>query len=1577
MSAIHAQFYKYAANGQLEELVALYRKHQGSINSDEKAGMEGNTALIIAAHQGNSDMVMWLLNEAMADVNALNDQGNSALMAAVELGHEFVAEILVSHGANVHAKNHISQTALIKAAKGGHITISNMLMENGARIHDVDINGRSALIEASAAGQTNMAKFLLKKGANICQQDIEGKSSLAYSILCKNQELIQLHATYTSDLSPKELAQLLKGLYHALQGIRNPSHNELVHLLASYFANMELEKLPNEAAAVYQVFLADWPELDQQHWALRDCSQSFYEQLSLGKFDELKQLYQQHKELVNVNWKPLHTKDSALLKAIIAGHENVVFWLLQNTDIDVNQQGDFLGYTALHMATHNDKLVQALIDHGIDLDAQSEFGETALIKAVHEGQEKVVELLLNSGARIDIRDNEKKTALNYAKERNLSRCVELLMNRTQVDMAKNGSDLWSRMSKSEQLVYSTLWKKAAGEKSDQLKRYGFVELFGDSTLSNSTLDQIWNMVSKGSETVDLYAFTVASRYVALAQRNEPLEMDAAMNFAHRLIPNVTDFTSMKRELAGSDSSTTTAANDDIDMLKMLSKGKKVSDMEDSSMLQKSSIPSMSHRLVSEDRDYYNKMFWQYVNENNLDQIKQLFAVQKQAIDVNWSNTYADGNTPLMQASLQGFTKVVRWLLESSNIMVDATNRNQETALTLSAIWGKDEVASALLMYGANVDFRGVRGCTALHHASLFGFDKVVQSLVDYGADVSARDASGETPLIKAAMNGHDKAIRILLQYGAKKDEQDDQGMTAMACAKKSSLLSCVALLSDETVVGRVSSLLSASGSCDVSMGDVWQVANTVQVTTLEGALGMVMSVCWSPDGRRLASGSTDKAVRVWDVATGRELAKFEGHQGWVMSVCWSPDGRMIASGSVDRTTRVWNVTDGHESQQFVGHVDWVTTLAWSPDGQYLASGSSDNTIRVWGVGLGIGEMKTLVGHSDWVMNLCWSADARLIASGSNDCSIRVWEVASCSQIERFDGHTDGVTSVCWSPDCQWIASGSKDKTIGLWDMSSGELIAKLQGHKGWVSSVCWSPDGKLIASGSHDNSIHVRDMASGCLVNKLEGHTNMVNSVCWSPDGKFIGSASSDKTIRMWEVAGDLISAALNQEVSSKSVGTESNPPSDMDLETLNNKTKDLPMNELPGTRKMDKRSVNEMVDIMAKSLKLPRPEILYKLARVIASKDSALGIRLCYESAQLGFVNAQYDLANMYYQANPSREAEAVKWYRRAAEQGHTKSQYMLGCCLNTGVGVTQDEAEAIVWLTRAAEDGNDGNDGNGGRAQYELGEIFYVQKRDYIRAVSWLMKSMAIPGGSDVHADAEYLLGLCYSRGHGVTRSDKEAANLFHRAAEHGHIQGMYYYSKCLVSGLGVTRDPRASIMWLERAAAADLPQAQYDLGNCFLHGLYGKAQDFHQAVSWYRRAAAHHHCESEHMLAQCNFDGRGVPSINEHESFTLYRCAASHGHILSQYDLARCYRYGYGVVADASLACYWYESSARQGDFHSQVELVEMYSMMGYIDRANVWKSVIRLRYHEEDEKDEDIDIGMDGNVSGNGEIHCGCP
>ncbi len=88
--------------------------------------------------------------------------------------------------------------------------------------------------------------------------------------------------------------------------------------------------------------------------------------------------------------------------------------------------------------------------------------------------------------------------------------------------------------------------------------------------------------------------------------------------------------------------------------------------------------------------------------------------------------------------------------------------------------------------------------------------------------------------------------------------------------------------------------------------------------TLKAHLDWIGRIMFSPNGKKLASGSGDQTIRVWDVTTGQAEQIFEGHSGSVRSVVFSPDGRKLASASGDRTVRIWNVATGQAESIFEG-----------------------------------------------------------------------------------------------------------------------------------------------------------------------------------------------------------------------------------------------------------------------------------------------------------------------------------------------------------------------------------------------------------------------------------------------------------------------------------------------------------------------------------------------------------------------------------------------------------------------------------------------------------------------------------
>ena len=103
---------------------------------------------------------------------------------------------------------------------------------------------------------------------------------------------------------------------------------------------------------------------------------------------------------------------------------------------------------------------------------------------------------------------------------------------------------------------------------------------------------------------------------------------------------------------------------------------------------------------------------------------------------------------------------------------------------------------------------------------------------------------------------------------------------------------------------------------------------------------VVSSVAFSPDGKRIVSGSGDKTLKVWDADKGTETLSLKGHTNCVTSVAFSPDGKRIVSGSLDDTVKLWDADNGTEIRTLKDHKCKVLGVSFSLDNKRIVSGGA-------------------------------------------------------------------------------------------------------------------------------------------------------------------------------------------------------------------------------------------------------------------------------------------------------------------------------------------------------------------------------------------------------------------------------------------------------------------------------------------------------------------------------------------------------------------------------------------------------------------------------------------------------------
>jgi len=260
----------------------------------------------------------------------------------------------------------------------------------------------------------------------------------------------------------------------------------------------------------------------------------------------------------------------------------------------------------------------------------------------------------------------------------------------------------------------------------------------------------------------------------------------------------------------------------------------------------------------------------------------------------------------------------------------------------------------------------------------------------------------------------------------------------------------------------------------------------------------------------------------------------------------------------------------------------------------------------------------------------------------------------------------------------------------------------------------------------------------------------------------------------------------------------------------------------------------------------------------------------------------------------------------RAKADSGDANSQYHLGLRYQTGNGVGNDFAEAVKWFRKAAEQ-------NYAPALNDLG-LAYIKgngvAEDHVEAVKWFRKA-----AEQGRRGSQYNLGLCYANGEGVGRDLVEAVKWFRKAAEQNYAPAQNSLALSYRDGKDVGKNLEQAVSWFHKAAGQNYARAQVNLAFCFRNGT-GVRKDYAEAVKWLNKAADQNDARAEDLLGELYQDGQGVPK-NYQQAVNWYRKAADQNDPVAQLHLASCYYYGKGVPKNY-IECYkWVLLSAAQGN------------------------------------------------------------
>ncbi len=285
----------------------------------------------------------------------------------------------------------------------------------------------------------------------------------------------------------------------------------------------------------------------------------------------------------------------------------------------------------------------------------------------------------------------------------------------------------------------------------------------------------------------------------------------------------------------------------------------------------------------------------------------------------------------------------------------------------------------------------------------------------------------------------------------------------------------------------------------------------------------VWSIAYAPQGKVVATMSTDSTIRLWDVGTMNLLRQERLGKWYVASIAFSPDrASHLLAVADERTIHLYDVAHFRDAQKIpIDAKHRLYSVAFSPDGTKLAGAMTGGQIWLWRVSDRTLLRRFASRKNPDVTAVSFSPDGKAVAATGLKRQLVLFDVATEKELDSLPNVRLAYGPMAFSPDGGTLATTGGRRALHLWDLATGnDRLATPEAHQGCATAFAFLDDGKTLVSGSDDRTVRTWDLATG-RPTKMLAHDGSVRSLSVSDIGSLLATGSNNEyqaTVQVWNL---------------------------------------------------------------------------------------------------------------------------------------------------------------------------------------------------------------------------------------------------------------------------------------------------------------------------------------------------------------------------------------------------------------------------------------------------------------------------